>query len=95
MGLFEHREEQAADSANQRRQLLEVQGMGAPPLCFSFVFLRCISPVAFCDTLWVGEPAACPPQPAPPAAPFRPPSAVLLHVDMAVKHDAELAQVLP
>lgn len=29
MHLFEHKEAVAADSANQRRQLLEVQGMGA------------------------------------------------------------------
>ena len=30
MALFEHREAAVADSANQRRQLLEVQGMGEP-----------------------------------------------------------------
>lgn len=93
MSLFEQREAAVADSPNQRRQLMEVQGMGemrrmgrAHQLsCACIVYaLPHASTNCFCA-------ASC--RLATPAllSPLHP--AVLLHIDMAAKHDMELGQV--
>ena len=85
--LFRHRDEAVADSANQRRQLLEVQGMGAwcHTLRSRLLFHLANAGVApRLVPLILGVPHN-------PTHHHHPPT-VLLHMDMAAKHDSELGQ---
>lgn len=92
MSLFEQREAAVADSPNQRRQLMEVQGMGEMRRMGRVHGLSCAciayalppaSPNLLLDSLPPAKPALL--------SPLHP--AVLLHIDMAAKHDMELGQV--